>query len=519
MPSPSRPSRSAPRRRAVSLLALLPLAACATDRLALAPSTPNRAWVIPPTFDDLPAPGSVRPDPSGKAAATETPTRPGDGEPNQAEAEAARGNAVPIDPARHYDLAGLIDLAQRNNPETSEAWERARQAALAVGLAETSYVPQISAEIIGGFQHTPLPIPTNLNPKGYFTSDTRELVPMLTAKWLLFDFGQRDGGVLAAKANTFVANVAFTGAHQKLIYAVSKSYFALGAARGRLHVAEQALKSAKIVKDAVESKRAHELATVVELAQARRQTAQAQFNLERAKGAEHAAYAALVASVGIAPSTRIETTDSSEQALPTAPSGEVDQIVQDALSNRPDIIAALGKVRAAEATLSSAQATYYPTIGVEAQAFQNFGGLSNDGSRYFTVNEPGASVLLKLSLPLFDGGARDARIAIAHSEVSASRHALDQTQDAAVQQVTDAYDALHTGFAEYTAALVLNKAAQTAYDAALDAYHHGVGTYTDLANAETALSQAQSELEDAHANVFTAAAALAFSTGAILSEP
>ncbi|GGE98662.1 protein CyaE [Aliidongia dinghuensis] len=515
MPLPYRARRIRRYGRAASAIACLSLAACATDRLALAPATPDRPWEIPPSFDNLPEPGTHTaartPSEGGTAPAVAAPA-------STAERRVPRGNSVQIDPTRRYDLAGLIDLAQRNNPETQGAWEQARQAALAVGLTETSYVPQISAEIVGGYQHTPLPIPTTLVRKGYFTSDTRELLPTLTAKWLLFDFGRREGSVDAAKANAFVANVAFTGAHEKLIYAVSRTYFAIGAARGRLRVAEQALKSAGIVQDAVESKRAHELATVVELAQARRQTAQARYNLERARGGQNSAYSSLVASVGIAPDVPVQIADSSEMSLPPAPSGDVEQMVRDALANRPDIIAGLGKVRAAEATLSSAESAFYPTVGLEAQAYQNIGGLSTEGSRYYSVNEPGANILLKLSLPLFDGGARDAQISIAHSEVAAARHSLDQAQDAAVQQVTDAYDALKTGYAEYEAALALTKAAEIAYDAALDAYRHGVGNYTDLANAQTALSQAQSEREDAHSNVFTAAAALAFSTGTILSH-
>jgi outer membrane protein len=492
-----RPERSPGLRRwrSGALLAVFSLSACATDELALAPSTPDRPWTIPSSVAE--------------------PVR----QAVPAAADAAPENTVSVDPARHYDLAGLIDLAQRTNPETREAWERARQAALAVGLSETSYVPQISAEIVGGFQHTPLPIPTTLIPQGYFVSNTRELIPMLAAKWLLFDFGRRAGTVEAARANAFVANVAFTGAHQKLIYAVSRDYFALGAARGRLRVAEQALKNAQIVQDASETRQANGLATVVELAQARRQTAQARFNLERAKGDDHAAYAALVASMGIAPNAPVGVTDSSQQTLPAVSSGDVDQLVQNALTNRPDIVAALAKVRAAEATLSSARASYYPTIGLEAQAYQNVGALSTQGSRYYSVNEPGANILLKLSLPLFDGGARDAGVATARAEVAAARASLDQARDTAVKQVTDAYDALHTSFAEYAAALAVTQAAQTAYDAALDAYRNGVGTYTDVVSEETALSQAQSEKEDAHANVFTAAAALAFSTGAILSQP
>ncbi len=60
-----------------------------------------------------------------------------------------------------------------------------------------------------------------------------------------------------------------------------------------------------------------------------------------------------------------------------------------------------------------------------------------------------------------------------------------------------------TSLAEYTAALEVDEAAQTAFDAALDAYRHGVGTYTDVVHGQTALAEAQSEKEDAHANVFT----------------
>jgi len=498
------PPSPAQRARVVSsavVAASLSLAACATDRLDLAPAAADKPWRIPKNFT-LPEPGSQ---PAVADDAAEEPP--------------ARGNTVPIEHDRSYDLAALIDLAQRNNPETQEAWERARQAALAVGLAETAYVPQIAAEILAGYQHTPLPVPTNLIAKGWFTSDTREAVPTLTAKWLLFDFGQRDSQVDAAHANAFVADVAFTGAHEKLLFAVSKAYFAIGAARGRLHVAEQALKSARIVEDAVTAKRAHELATVVELAQAQRQTAQARFNLEQAKGADNAAYSALVASLGVAPDAPIRIADNSEKPLPPQPAGDVDQLVQGALAERPDIIAAFGKLRAAEAGLRGAKATYYPTIGLEAQGYENVGSLSTDGSRYYSVNEPGANIMVKLSLPIFDGGAREARISAAHSAVAEARHAIDQAQDEAVQQVTDAYDSLHTGFAEYQASLALTKAAETAYDAALDAYRHGVGTYTELSNTETALSQARSAKEDAHATVFTAAAALAFSTGTILSQP
>lgn len=470
------------------LLALLLLDACTTNTIDLAPADPRVPWKIErPSFIG-------RDGGDDQAGATLTPP-------------------VQINSARTYDLAGLVDLAQRSNPNTRDAWERARQAALAVGLADSAYLPQISAEAVAGYQNSTLPIPANLVPSARFTAETEELLPSLAIKWLLFDFGRRAGADTAARAESFVSNVAFTGAHQRLIFAVSREYFALGAARGRLHVAEEAFKNAQIVEDAVKARRATGLATTVEVAQAVRQTAEARLDLARAAGDEHSAYHALIASMGVPPSSVIDVADNSSEKLPLAPTQTVRKYVAAALENRPDVLAALGSIRAAEAEVDAARADYNPTVSLLAQGYQNIGALSVQGSRYYTVNEPSGNILLKFSWPLFDGGARDARLEIARAAAAAAHDQLDQTRNAAVKQVSDAYDALKTALAEYAAALVLRAAARTAYDSALDAYRHGLGTYTDLVNDETALTRSQSELEDAHADAFTAAAALAFATG------
>jgi outer membrane protein len=200
-----------------------------------------------------------------------------------------------------YGLPELIDLAERTNPQTrSAAWETARAAAAAEGLVESQFLPQLSFEALGGYEHTPLPAPKDLVPKGYFESHTQEFIPSLALKWLLFDFGRRRASMQAARADSFVANVAFTGTHQSVIFSVSQAYFDLGAARGRLHAAQKALSTAQTTQDATTAKRNNGLATVVAVAQAERQTAQSRYNLTAADGAATTAMANLVATLGIA---------------------------------------------------------------------------------------------------------------------------------------------------------------------------------------------------------------------------
>jgi outer membrane protein len=418
-------------------------------------------------------------------------------------------------PHKPYDLAALVDLAERENPETREAWEAAREAAAGIGLAESAYLPQLSLQAIGGFQHIPLPMPKTLVPAGYFVSDSREIIPALSLKWLLFDFGRRDAQLQAARADSFVANVTFTAAHQKLIFAVSQAYFELGAARGRLHAAQNALSTALITQDAAIAKQNNGLATVVAVAQAQRQTAQARYRLAAAEGAARNASANLIAALGVPAATQVDVVDSAELPLPPAPVDSLSKAVDQALAHRPDVIAALGKVDAAEAALKGERRSYYPVIELAGQAFQNIGSLSSDGGPYSSINRPGQSLFLSFSVPLFDGGMRRSRISMADAKARQAKEQLAAARDSASQQVVRAYDTLLTSLAEYDAATVLSQAAHTAYEAALRSYHQGVGTYTDLATEENAVVQGDTQVEDARANAHTAAAALALSMGAI----
>jgi len=74
--------------------------------------------------------------------------------------ESPSGTPIAIDPEKVYDLPELIDIAERTNPETRIAWERARQAAAAVGLSQSAYFPYLVASAGAGYEHAFVPFPT-----------------------------------------------------------------------------------------------------------------------------------------------------------------------------------------------------------------------------------------------------------------------------------------------------------------------------------------------------------------------
>jgi outer membrane protein len=485
--------------RLIIIVAMTAWSGCSSSHLA--PEAPDRPWKPAGSSDN------------STQARFELPNDPSLLKGNRSD----EADEVQVDAGHVYTLPELIDLAERTNPETRIAWEDARQAAFAVGLVEANYLPQIAVEVLGGFQHSALPIPQNVDPRGYFISNSQEILPSLVLKWLLFDFGKRKGLVEAAKQTSIASNVAFTGAHQKLIFEVSRAYFALDAERIQLHVAEDALKNSETLQSSVTAKKKRGLQTVTEVALAHRETAKSQFELEKAKGADNDAYHGLLEAMGLRPTLKLRIAESEGRALPKGLLGEVNAYIDRALLKRPDIVAGLAKLRASESEVTSAKSAYYPTIGVEGLVSQNVGSLDIDGGPSYRVNQPTASVLFKLSWSIFDGGIRKNTVEIAQSKNASAEDELSKTRDQAIRQIAKAYDAVKTTLAEYDSTLALVKASDIAYSSSVGSYNAGVGTFTDAITAETEKSQAMVAQAQAYASVLTSAAALAFSTGELSS--
>src|SRR5204862_35777 len=170
-----------------------------------------------------------------------------------------------IDPNHVYSLVELIDIAQRRNPATRVAWEQARQAAINVGIARAAYLPALTASAVAGWEHFVTPFPSNLVPQGFIIFNAQEAIPQLAVNYLLLDFGGRAAAVEAAGQLSIAGNVAFTAAHQQLIFNVARAYFTLAGADAAVRAARQGLADAQVVQQSAEGLFGRGLDTIVDV--------------------------------------------------------------------------------------------------------------------------------------------------------------------------------------------------------------------------------------------------------------
>ncbi|QMV02248.1 TolC family protein [Devosia sp. D6-9] len=437
--------------------------------------------------------------------------------------------AAPQLDARHnYTLPELIDIAQLSNPVTRASWERARQAALAIGVTEAAYLPSLSANVLAGVQQTSTTAP-GINgaliqvPPGTLTTTGGQVVPAVTVQWLLFDFGGRDAANAAAKDLSYAANVTFNGTHQKLIFDVSSAYFSLSSARVQLQIARETLANSQTVLSAAEARLKTGVATTIEVAQAKQAVAQAQFGLTQSQGHERSAYLALLQAMGVSPTIKIRVQDASGRRLPRAVPQDLNRLIEASLQRRPDVQAAFAKYRADQKGIAAARAEFLPKVALTGSVNRLIGSFEVDDSRFgevahLSANQPNANLLVGITMPIFDGGLRDARLQAAMAQAAASEQDLAALQNSAAQQIVVAYDLLRTSLSGYAAATELTNAAQTTYDAALDYYKNGLGTLADVSVAQTGLLQARLSKATAHSDSLVAAATIAFATGTLTNR-
>lgn len=480
--------------RKVMMIGICALAGCAAPQVSIAPSA------------DPSHPG---------AGATDFTLAPDE------RVLAGRRTAPVAVPAGALGLAELIDIAQRNTPSTRAAWLRARQAAEAVGLVDTAYLPRVNAHILAGAARSRsegYSDPGGLLPDGSVSLGADRAMMAVSLQWLLFDFGKRDAARGEAQELAFAADVGFTGAHQKLIFDVTLAYHDLHAATRRQGVHEQRLRNARALAASARAKRGQGLSTVTDVAQAEQAVAQARFDLARAQSETRVAQTALMARLGLPANQELRIAFPGHITLPRDVPAPVNASIERALTRRPDLQAAFARARASAQHIAAVEAEFRPRIIAAASLGHSLGHASLDDSRRdgalgFGDGHPVASAFVGLTIPLWDAGARERRLRIARDQHSIALADAESLRILAESEIISAYEMLRASLAANRAATELISTAQVSYDAATGFEREGLASVAEVSLARQLLFDAQlAQIEAQHA-AFSAAATLAFASG------
>src|ERR1700738_3350459 len=281
----------------------------------------------------------------------------------QQETRALRVSRLAVDSTKVYSLAELVDFAERNNPETRVAWEGAKARGAALHIAQSELYPALAAVALSRVDREEI-----LFGDTFVRQTVAAFGPALQLDYIMFDFGARAGRIATARAELAAANFAFNDTHRKIIFQVADTYYRLLNAVGQVDAAEASLLNAKTVQEAAEDRLDHGLATLPDALEARSATAQAEYDLQSARGFEEIARGDLATTLGIAPTARIRVQPLDELPAPEMHDDSIEQLLALALEQRPDLLQQLEGVKAAEGAVREARAAYYPSIKFETRA-------------------------------------------------------------------------------------------------------------------------------------------------------
>src|SRR5271170_7135335 len=233
---------------------------------------------------------------------------------------AATGTPRPVvadvDPGRAYTLAELIDLAERNNPRTRVAWERAKQKAEQLGIERSVYYPILAADAVFANERIIQPFPKPLAPQGYTVNDISLVQPEISLRYLLFDSGKRRANVDVADAESLLAGANFIQTNQEVAFRVATAYYTLLTSQERLQATRDTLRTAQTTQDAAEAQLHNGRATLPDVLNARAETSQAVFDEESADGDETISRIELRNAIGVQPSPDIAIDAQKSEPLP-----------------------------------------------------------------------------------------------------------------------------------------------------------------------------------------------------------
>ena len=443
------------------------------------------------------------------AAAQTQPTPPAPSTPAPAPSQPSTTAPLAIPPVPPVPSVGggapltLLDAVRRALEQNLSIRQAALQVAIAraqVGQAEAGLYPTISVGASNTQATTPgnttLGGTINIPSAGITGAPFTAVVPgTSTPQWKvdgILNYAIYTGNavqdqIAIAQANLRGQQSAFAATAGQTVLAVRQAYFNYVQSIEQVAAAQRAVDASRENVRVTQAQVTVGTSPQFNLLQAQVQLAQAQRTLTQAKAAAVQAEQQLAAVVNLPISSAIDAT--TPMGLPTPPP-DVEALVKQGLSNRPEIAQAQAAIQAAQAAVDLAAAGLRPVLSL-------IGGPTMQSNNLSTNTPITWSATLGVTLAVFDGGLTHAKVEQARQNLALSRVQLEQTQQTVEEQVRAAYLNLQQAAESLASAQAGLTAAQEALRIANVRFQAGVGTQLEVVTAIQNLAAADAAVVQA----------------------
>jgi len=418
-------------------------------------------------------------------------------------------NALQTSGARTYDLPSLVDMALRLNPETRRAWYVALHNEAQLGQSQASNYPMVSGEGQGGYFKVPLEFPGET-----LVVRNNAFFPQFKVSYDLLDFGRTRADERKAREELIAANFNFNQAMQDVVFNVERAFYILAAAIADVSAAESNLKLANLSLVSVEERHQVGLATKPQVLLAKQVQAQAVYDLENVNSQVHGAEAALRQAVGVPADTNFTIDAGQLDRLPKSLSDDVEALIAQAISQRPDLAAQIAAVRAGDAAIQRARADYYPEVSFGGNYGQAIWNYTINGGNTQNLNQPFYGAGLSMRWNIFTGFDRYYAVEKASAAKGAAVSDLRSLKLSVIAATWTAYYDFLSAKKKRDAAQALLSSSEESFAANYESHRYGLATITDLISAERNLMAARYTLIQSKADLLISSSNLLHATGA-----
>ena len=401
---------------------------------------------------------------------------------------------------RPLSLLEVTEAALCHNPNTKEVYANAKIQAAEVGVARSLFFPSLRDTVAV----TENQIRSQTRGQNSFRNTQNQIV----ASYLLYDFGGRDANLENANQLLKAASATQDAIVQRVLLSAVNAFYQVHANKAILKASIESERLFEESFKAAEAKYIAGIATPADKLQVNTSFASATLTRLTNEGLLRIAYGNLATIMGAAPGTPIEIIDNDMDVMPEFIDQDIQALIEQAIIQRPDLIATESELKASLANIESVKAEAKPKVKIEASN-------QYDSETIFLRDINASQVGISVTIPFFEGYKPSylIRSAEATAELKASKR--DQLRLQVSLDVWTAYQNLKTANESTKASQILLTSAEESSHVALGRYKEGVGNIIDTLNAQSALASAKQQKIQSILNWNIARTTLAQSIGVL----